>query len=117
MPTWWARSRIVPEVLRLRNTAPWVRKIATNVSPPSSENGLSRLKNPPSYSTLPFSSLSGTPRTMLANATPHSSAGIAEPTTMAASQRARHEPPERLLRYSKATPRRISPTRMRNSGR
>ena len=54
---------------------------------------------------------------MLAKATPHSSAGTAEPNTMAASQRVRQEPSERLLRYSKATPRTMSATRIRNSGR
>ena len=88
------------------------------VSPPISAYGLRRLKNPPSYRLLPNSPcFMGTPRTMFANATPHSSAGRKEPTTIAASQRLRQVRLERLLRYSKATPRMISATRMSSNGR
>ncbi len=61
--------------------------------------------------------MSGTPRTMLAKATPHSSEGMNEATTIAMSQFFRHFIDERLLRYSKATPRTIRAMRMRNSGR
>ncbi len=53
MPIWWALSRIVPWVFSDRKTAPWVRKMATNVAPPSRLNGLSRSKKPPAYSMLP----------------------------------------------------------------
>ena len=59
----------------------------------------------------------GTPRTMLPKATPHSTAGSSEPQKIARSQRARQVGSSRLARYSKATPRTISATRISSSGR
>ena len=67
-----ARSRITPSVLSRRNIRPWVTNRSSVVRPPRSPNGLS------SVTRLPVNCLSasiGTPWTMLAKATPHSSAG------------------------------------------
>ncbi len=54
---------------------------------------------------------------MLANATPHSSAGSAEETKMARSQLARQRGLSTLLRNSKQTPRTISATKMSSRAR
>ena len=117
-PTRRARSlaawRIRPSVLSEMNIAPCVTKRSRVVAPPSSAYGFRRLKNPPTYS--PSMSI-GTPRTMLAKATPHNRAGTKEPMMMARSQRLRHWSSSRLARYSKASPRTISASKMRSSGR
>ena len=54
---------------------------------------------------------------MLAKATPHSSAGSAEPANSARSQFARQRGLSTLLRNSKQTPRMIRAARMISSGR
>ena len=69
-----ARSRMSPVVLRARNTAPWVRNRPRVVRPPSRAYGLSRSSRPPTYS---WSASRGTPRKMLAKATPQRRAGMA----------------------------------------
>ena len=82
--------------------------------PPSSANGLS------SVSRLPVNSLwasIGTPATMLANATPHRSAGRKLPNAITLSHRLRQAASPRLLRYSMPMPRTISATRIRNRAR
>src|SRR5664280_494168 len=80
-------SRLMsPWVLSAMKIAPWVKKSATVVSPPSSPTGLSSVNRLPVYS---LAALIGRPITTLVSATPHSRAGIAEPTKMATSQRLR----------------------------
>ncbi len=106
-----APRRSSPVVRRARKTAPCRVNSSSVASPPSSANGLSRVNRVPVYS---WPASSGTPRTMLANATPHRKAGPRDPQKKARSQpRVRSD----LLRYSRATPRAINASRMRNSGR
>lgn len=57
----------------------------------------------------------GLPPTILANATPHSSAGTALDTAMAMSHRRCQRTPSSLLRYSNAITRTINAMRMRNN--
>src|SRR5690554_798142 len=109
-----ARRLTSPRVLRATNTAPWVRNRPRVVAPPSNAYGLSRSSRSPAYSPL---ASTGTPRTMLANATPHSTAGTSDPATSAQSHRARQAGSSRLPRYSKATPRTINAIRITSSGR
>ena len=59
----------------------------------------------------------GTPLTMLANPTPHSSAGSSDPQKMHWSHTAFQRGSSLLRRNSNATPRTMSATRMRNSAR
>ena len=104
----WPGRRMSPVVLSARKIAPWVTNSASVVRPPSSAYGLSRSSRPPTYS---WSASSGTPRTMLANATPHRTAGTSEPNDDAPVPAAPARPRSgRLPRYSKATPRTISAT-------
>jgi hypothetical protein len=65
---------------------------------------------------FPFRSI-GTPATMLANATPQSTAGSHDPNAIARSQRARHRSSSILPRYSKATPRAMSAMSTSSNGR
>ena len=109
-----ARVRSSPVVFRARNSAPCRVKSASVVTPPSSAYGLRKVQKLPVKCSAAFS---GMPRTMLPNATPHSRAGTSEPRKIATSQRPRHPAPSRLPRYSNATPRMISATRMSSSGR
>src|SRR5665647_930495 len=81
-----ASCRISPSVLRAMYIAPWVRKSATVVSPPSSPTGLRSVNRLPVYS---LSALMGRPITTFVSATPQSRAGTAEPRKMATSQRLR----------------------------
>jgi len=112
-----ARSRIAPSVFSAKKIAPCVMNTESVTNPPNNPYGLSRLKKPPVYSITLFCTSSGTPRTMLAKATPHSSAGTKLEITIALSQRARHFASPYLLRYSIATPRTISAIKIKNSGR
>ena len=110
----FARSRRSPSVLSPRKTAPWVTKRSRVVSPPSRPYGFRSVRR------LPVNCLwasIGTPATMFANATPHSRAGTNEPNAIATSHRVRHRTSSRLLRYSIATPRTMSPTSSRNRAR
>lgn len=109
-----ARSRMSPTVLSPANTAPWKVKRASVTSPPRMAYGLSRSQKLPTYS---MSASIFTPRTMFPKATPQSTAGINEVQKMACSQLVCHFSPDRLARYSKATPRTIRQTRMISSGR
>src|SRR6266545_75105 len=67
-----ARRRVSPSVFSARNTAPCNVNRPSVVSPPSNAYGLSRVKKPPTYS---WFASRGTPRMMLPNATPQSTAG------------------------------------------
>ena len=109
-----ARCRMSPSVLSATNIAPWVRKRNSVTSPPSSPIGLSRVKMVPVKSLV---SSIGTPRTMLANATPHRNAGTYEPTMIARSHHECQAASGRWWRYSNARPRTISATRISSSGR
>jgi hypothetical protein len=82
-----ARTRTSPWVLRARKVAPCRANSDSVARPPSSAYGLSRVSSVPVYW---WCSSSGTPCTMFANATPHSSAGTVEPPTIARSQLRRH---------------------------
>src|SRR6478752_4607292 len=82
-----ARARTSWVVFSARYTPPWVRNSASVHSPVTRANGFNRSRKLPTYSCRAFS---GTPRTMLPNATPHSSASIQEVIRIAQSQRARH---------------------------
>src|SRR5450759_903917 len=81
-----ASCLISPSVLSAMKIAPWVRKSATVVSPPSRPTGLSRVNRLPVYS---LAASIGRPITTLVSATPQSRAGTAEPRKMATSQRLR----------------------------
>ncbi len=59
----------------------------------------------------------GRPRTRIANATPHNTAGNHEPAAIPTSAAARHAGSSIFPRHSIATERRIMPTRMTSSGR
>ncbi|MPN25788.1 hypothetical protein SDC9_173203 [bioreactor metagenome] len=112
-----ARSRSTPSVLRAMNAAPWLRNSATKVTPPSSANGVNRPKKLPAVWCTVWVASIGRPRTKLANATPKTSAATYEAPMRQRSQPRFHAASLRWWRYSKETPRRISASRMRNSGR
>ncbi len=92
--------------------APCARNSSTVVTPPSSPYGLSSVNRSPVKS---WSPLIGTPRTMFAHATPHSSAARKLDTTVAHSHAERQRGLSDLPQNSNETPRTISATRIRKS--
>ena len=100
-----------PSVLSARNTAPWVTNSGSVVRPPSSPYGLS------SVNRLPVNSLSasiGTPGDDVREGDAPQQRRHERADGDRASQRGRQAASSRLPRYSKATPRTISATRIRN---
>ncbi|CAB5036102.1 unannotated protein [freshwater metagenome] len=118
-----AASRTGPDVFNAKKIAPWVAKIVKVIKPTTRENGFNRSKKLPTKlnelasATLLVMESIGDPPTMFPNATPNKSAGSTEPTTIAVSQLRRQVASSFLPRYSNATPRSMSPMRIKNSAR
>ena len=101
-------------LFRLRNRAPWNANTRTNTMPPNKVYGVINVNRLPTNSML---ASIGTPVRKLLTATPNNSAGNREPIKNNPSQVLRHAALSTLLRKSIATPRTISPNRIRKNAR
>jgi hypothetical protein len=102
-----------PVVFSATKPAPWAQKSTTKRIPPISAKGVnSPQKEVVTRGASPLRvglGPSAMPRTKFANPTPSTRVGRKEPMVAIQSKEVRHREVGCLLRYSKETPRRISP--------